>query len=526
MNSNAVRAVRRRGNVNNGANYGPRYVNANNAPSNGNWNYGAALYPCQSQPQRFVSYTGAFFFRGLERDQNTIRLDRPGRQHKIESPTLPAPGMEAEGMKSMKRAGNLWGTFCCIETATEAIYRGTENKRTDRVVVRIFGYGGRPEQSGTLNPAKVRDYAERLVAELNEGRWQHKPGKKRHIVSSGKEREIEIARLRDHIVQWMAMITTEKLITGRMYRYSVGNMPNRGIEDARRNVERWVRSGDCKYFVKLDIRHFYQTVKLDILRDMMHGIIKDRRFLNVMDQIIYSAASPAPETGALQGLAIGYYSSPWLANFYLEPLDRFITSELYKVRRGKRIKAVKHYLRYVDDLLLMGNSESDLKKAVRKIKTFLKDRLDLEIKDSWEICKIGETLPPDDGGKQKLKPGTKKVDIVGYTFTRTVTAVRARNFLRLRRLTKKISRKIRTEGRVTLRSAQAFVSRCGWFTHADSRFFFDTYVSPYIHIDFMKEVLSYAGKNGIVGASASIYCRAGKGPGDYHVLYGREGRTA
>lgn len=44
VNSNVVRAVRRRGNVNNGANYGPRYVNANNAPSNGNWNYGSGLF--------------------------------------------------------------------------------------------------------------------------------------------------------------------------------------------------------------------------------------------------------------------------------------------------------------------------------------------------------------------------------------------------------------------------------------------------------------------------------------------------
>ena len=61
MNSNAVRAVRRRGNVHNGANYGPRYVNANNAPSNGNWNYGAALNPCQSKPKRFVSKLYAAF---------------------------------------------------------------------------------------------------------------------------------------------------------------------------------------------------------------------------------------------------------------------------------------------------------------------------------------------------------------------------------------------------------------------------------------------------------------------------------
>ena len=58
-------------------------------------------------------------------------------------------------MKSMKRVTNIWNTFCSIETATEAIYRGTENKRSDRVVVRIFGYTRHPDRAGTLNPAKV-----------------------------------------------------------------------------------------------------------------------------------------------------------------------------------------------------------------------------------------------------------------------------------------------------------------------------------------------------------------------------------
>ena len=43
VNSNEVRAVRRSGNVNNGANAGPCYFNANNAVSNANWNYGATL---------------------------------------------------------------------------------------------------------------------------------------------------------------------------------------------------------------------------------------------------------------------------------------------------------------------------------------------------------------------------------------------------------------------------------------------------------------------------------------------------
>lgn len=42
-----VRAVRRRGSVSAGASYGPRYVNANSAPSDGYWYFGSGLYFAQ-----------------------------------------------------------------------------------------------------------------------------------------------------------------------------------------------------------------------------------------------------------------------------------------------------------------------------------------------------------------------------------------------------------------------------------------------------------------------------------------------
>ena len=430
----------------------------------------------------------------------------------------------------MKRVGHLWETFCSIETATEAIYRGTQNKRSDRVVVRMFGYsdaGRNPDHPlGSLDPTKVRAYAERLVNELGAGHWHHQPGKKRHITSSGKEREIEIARLKDHIVQWMAILTIEKMETAKMYRHSCGNLPRRGIEDARKTVERWVRSGDCRFFVKLDIRHFYKTVNLNKLSALMHRHIKDRRFMAMLDEIIFSSAVQETLFDEPTNLAIGYFSSPWMANIYLTPLDNYITGQLYKERRGKRVRWVKHYLRYVDDLLLMGTSKSDLKKAVKKIRSFCRDVLGVEIKDAWEICEVAELLPPDEKGRMKVKPGTRRVDIVGYTFTTTTTCVRGRNFLRIRRLAKAICRRLKTKGCVVLRNAQAMLSRVGWFSHADSKHFTELYIKPYLNIKFMKEIVSYADQNGIVGKTARVYCSPGRAEGSYHILHGRAGSAA
>lgn len=427
----------------------------------------------------------------------------------------------------MKRVGDLWHKFCSIETAEEAIYKGTQNKRQDRVVVRIFGYSKNDSAHprGSLDPAKVHAYAAELVKELETGKWQHKPGKKRNITSSGKEREIEIARLRDHLVQWMAMLTIENMMIKRMYRYSCGNLPKRGIEDARKTVQKWVRSGDCTHFVKLDIRHFYQTVNLTKLSDLLHRQIKDTRFLRVLDQIVYSSAEQETLFENPHNLAIGYYSSPWFANIYLTPLDRYITESLYKERRGKRIHWVKHFMRYVDDLLLMG-SKSDLKKAIKKIKVFCRDVLNIQIKDAWEICQIGELLPPDEKGRMKLKPGTKQVDIVGYTFTRTVTRVRAGNFLRIRRLARRVKKRLSEKGFIVLRTAQAILSRSGWFKHADSKHFTDLYITPYLNIDFIKEVVSYADRNGIGGKTARIYCVPRGDQGGYRILYGRSGKAA
>lgn len=430
----------------------------------------------------------------------------------------------------MKRVGHLWEKFCCVETATEAIYRGTLNKRSDRVVARIFGYsdsGKNPDRpKGALDPAKVHAYAVRLVAELEADRWTHKPGKKRHIVSSGKDRSIEIARLKDHIVQWMAILAIEEIETKKMYRHSCGNLPKRGIEDARKTTEKWVRSGDCKFFVKLDIRHFYQTVDLRKLSDLLATHIKDRRFLALLEQIIYSAAQQETLFEDPHNLAIGYYSSPWLANIYLMPLDRFVTEQLYKERRGKRIHYVKHYIRYVDDLLFMGTSKTDLKKAVKKIMAFCKDTLGVEIKKSWEICQIGELLPEDEKGRMKMKPGTKRVDIVGYTFTTTTTRVRDGNFLKIRRLAKRIRKRLTEKGYVILQNAQAMLSRVGWFSHADSKHFHELYIKPFVNIKFIKEIVSYAGKNGISGKTARIYCQPGRAEGSYHILYGRSGKAA
>lgn len=412
----------------------------------------------------------------------------------------------------MKRVGGLWDSFISLDNTIKAVYNGTQNKRTDFVVRRKLGYqDDLPEHQGKLNPAKVKKYAEKRIDELR-GDWV--PSPMRHLTVKplyGKKRNIDCPRLTDHIIHWMLIQTVHDTIMRGMYEHSYGSIPGRGIDAARKTVEKWVRLDDkAKYYVKLDVRKFYENIDHDLLKMAFRRVIKDARLLVVLDRVIECVPS---------GVPIGTYTSQWFANFFLQPLDHHVKQDMCKLRRGKRTNYVKHYLRYMDDTLLIGTSKRDLEKAVREVIVYCRDTLHLEIKATWEIRRIA--VDSSDVG-----PGVAPIDIVGYRFYRDHTEVRATIFLHTSRLATKIAKRLRTRGEVLLRDAEGVVSLCGWFSHADSQHFIDQYIKPRIDLRFLEEVISYASKNGIVGEAARVYCGPGREPGVYQILYGRSGGAA
>lgn len=416
----------------------------------------------------------------------------------------------------MKRFGHLWENFCCMETAIAAIELGTVNKRRDNVVHRRLCYDTtNPEFQNKLDPEKVSAYARKILAQL-EGGWQHQPMREKEIHPvRGKKRKIDSPCLMDHIIHWMLAIAIKEPITRGMYEHSYGSIPSRGIDGARRTVERWVQHDEkSRYFVKLDIKKFYPNVDQNTLKGKFRRVIKDQRILKVIDEVI----SCVP-----RGLPIGTYTSQWFANFYLQGLDHHIVQGLYKERRGKRIPYVSHYMRYMDDMLLFGTSKRDLEKAVREIQEYCQSELGLTIKPTWEIRRIAECIRKDNGHKALFK-GSAPIDIVGYRFYRNRTEIRKSIYLHTMRLLCKASKKIYKDGVVLLLHAQGITSLVGWFMHADCQTFLKC-ANERININFMKEVISYATKHGIDGHAARVYCNRREQQGDYHILYGCAGGT-
>lgn len=427
----------------------------------------------------------------------------------------------------MKRVSQRWERMCCVDTAIEAIFRGTENKRSDHEVARRFGYcDTRPEHRGKLNPIKVENGARQLI-KIYEAGWVPSPLRAKHIAMPGqKERDLGVPSLTDHLLGWMLILAIQDVIERGMYSYCCGSIPGRGIEYARSAIESWVQHDkQAKYFVKLDIRHFYANIDNELLKAKFRRVIKDKKLLEVLDQHIDIGLRVIAEDGSITehktGQPVGTYPAPWFANFYLQDFDHHIMQDLYKERRGKRTNYVRHYLRYIDDMLFIGASKRDLEKAVNEVIRYCRDELGLEIKPCWEIRAIGELAVRDDGTVQ-LRHSTCPIDIVGYKFYRDHTTVRGKIYLHASRLMAKTSKCLSNRRYILVHDARALVSLLGWFSHADSIRFMRG-ANAKISTKLLGEVISYADKNGIIGAAARVYCDKRERNGSYHVLYGCDG---
>ena len=70
-----------------------------------------------------------------------------------------------------------------------------------------------------------------------------------------------------------------------------------------------------------------------------------------------------------KSMPLGNLTSQFFANVYLNELDHFV----------KQTLRIKFYIRYVDDFVILHNSEAELEKYLRTIHIFLQENLALEL---------------------------------------------------------------------------------------------------------------------------------------------------
>ena len=272
--------------------------------------------------------------------------------------------------------------------------------------------------------------------------------------SSGKEREIGIVPyFPDGIMHRLATEVAKPVFMRGMYAHSCASIPKRGNMHAIKYVKKALRNPKkSKYCAKLDIRHFYPSLKHDEIIGMLRRKIKDEKYLELVRKIISSDG---------EGITIGFYINQWLANVFLEELDHKIIG----------FDGVSYYVRNMDDMVLIGSNKRKLHSAVDMIRSYLETH-DLTLKDNWQVFRV------DDRG----------IDFVGYRFFHGYTLLRKRNFLRLARQARRCKKKVDDGDVIDFHNASGLLSRAGQLKHCSGENILKKYVHP-IGIGFLKDIV-------------------------------------
>ena len=249
------------------------------------------------------------------------------------------------------------------------------------------------------------------------------------VVDSGKVRTIfRLGYFPHRIIHHAIVQVMEPIWVKSMIADTYCCIKGRGINKAAKKLSRILREDQAgtEYCLKIDIKKYYPSVDHEILKAVIRRKIKDQRLLTLLDQVIESAP----------GLPIGNYLSQYFANLYLNDFDHYIKETL----------RIKHYFRYYDDIVILGNSKEYLRAALSHIATFLA-KLKLQPKENWQVFPVA----------------ARGIDFLGYRFFHGYTLLRKR----IAKKVLKLSRSIEKAGRITDRQYRSLLSYYGWLKYGN-----------------------------------------------------------
>ena len=248
----------------------------------------------------------------------------------------------------------------------------------------------------------------RMSADLKNHCYQMK-GYYHFTIYEPKERAIFAAYYRDRVLlHCVCDEVIAPLIGPRLIYDNAACQPGKGTHFALDRFTGFLREhyrmyGKEGYVLKCDIRKYFSNIDHKVLKDRLTKLVKDS---DVRELIFHYIDSYETEGKPGKGLPLGNQSSQWFAIYYLDPLDRLVKEKL----------RVKHYIRYMDDCLLIHPDKDFLQECLRQIRALVQDVLHLELNEKTQIYSLhkgveflGWRFYLSDTGKvvRKLKPQSK-----------------------------------------------------------------------------------------------------------------------
>lgn len=354
-----------------------------------------------------------------------------------------------ERIKSVKSYNNLYDVYIDPENIRTAIINASQGKRNREIMRSMYMD---PEHWIPVIQGWSQNYKKTVhhPVEIYDGISQ----KKRTIICPSN---------REQVIHHMLCNILKPIFMKGMYEHSYGSIPDRGGLAGKKVIEKWIGHDirNCKYVLKMDIRRFFDSVPHDILKTKLRRLITDERFLQVMFNVI-------DETEI--GLPLGFYTSQWLANWYLQDLDHYIKEDLGAV----------HYIRYMDDMVIFGSNKRKLHRMQAAVSDYLQNELGLVLKENWQVYRF------DHYDRKKDRRTGRDLDFMGFRFFCDRTIMRKSIMMKCTRKAKHIARK----ERLNVYDARQMLSYLGWLDHTNTYNVYLTYVKPAVCVQKMKRRVS------------------------------------
>ena len=263
----------------------------------------------------------------------------------------------------MKRATSLFNQIVSYENVRLAWLKARKGKRSKPVVRNFY-------KNVNLNLEKVQKNLKSNPPVLS--------SYTQFTIFDPKERVISVVPFVDRVMHHAIMNVLEPVFERQFIFHAYACRKGKGSHKAVNYAFKKARN--YKYFLKLDVRKYFDNIDHTVLKKLLSKIIKDVECLNLLFSLIDSygmvvstgstTASSDSTTASGKGLPIGNLTSQFFANYYLSLLDHYVLEQLKPCG----------YVRYMDDFLLFDDSKEKLKIFLTQIENFCKNELILELK--------------------------------------------------------------------------------------------------------------------------------------------------
>jgi RNA-directed DNA polymerase len=248
----------------------------------------------------------------------------------------------------VRRTGDLFEELVCSENLRLAFWKAQKAKsdKSDCVAFRK-----------DLDAELMHLHEDILAGSVNLGEYNT------FTICDPKRRLICAPSFRERVLHHALMNVCDQCLENYQMSCSYACRRGKGLYGALNSA--WKNAKTNRWYAKLDVRKYFESVDHGILKELLSRRFKDRRLLDLLGRIIDSF-----ESRPGRGIPIGALTSQYFANHYLAVLDHFVKETL----------RVGPYVRYMDDFVLWGQDRKALQEHVRTMDTFIHEKLRLELK--------------------------------------------------------------------------------------------------------------------------------------------------